>query len=185
MEPTNTYDEQVAYKAWHLWTTRGWTYQRVAEHLQVDVGVIQKHIQATSEKLEAGLSDLAKAERLRQISFYHVLIEELYDAWTKSKEGKKIVSRTTVKDQPPAMDGQPPLDLGQRVTSRQDLIASYGETNYLSMIRSCMHDLRALFSLHPTKKVSFSWQEYVPPGYDPESLARQFAEMMVSAQEDE
>lgn len=164
-------------QVWHYITTQGWTQTRVAEHTgltQPQVSIVMKRL---SQRANAQLSEEIASHRMMQINLLQTMLMDCMEAWAKSKEGRKSVSRTSAKRKTGvAADGSPIFD--EVTTTNQTMLDSPGEVRYLAEAREIMGDLRKLLDLNPEIRVNLSWQSMLPVGYEADDVARQFAAMM-------
>jgi len=166
-------------QAWH-YRTQGWTQERIAEKLGVGQSAVSRMLRRIVERVVFDMEIEVKEELLAQLAELRFIVGESMEAWEKSKAGSKRVSRATQKQQGPALAGKSPADLGEIVTTRQDLVDTYGNTQFLNLAMKAMGDIRTLLQME-VKQVSISWQQFVPEGYNADLVIDEFARLMVSA----
>lgn len=178
---TEVYNEEVfqerAKQAWILRTQKGMSKTAIASRLGVDIAEVTRLLLSVSSQVTDRLADVVAEEKVFQVEYLHGLVADLHAQYEASKKGKDTITQVTSKPQAP--EGQEINMGGVTTTTRQNTV-SYGDMRIINQIRLCLDDVRKVLDIQPTDRKAISWRNHVPSKYDPETLANEFAQMMVS-----
>jgi predicted transcriptional regulator len=122
--------------AWEL-RCQGWSQYRIAAELGVSQMTISRDLAAASEKALKNLDDLVIQTKREHVFQLERIADEAFQAWEKSKEAGKAVSRRKHKP------GEGQEDDGSEVitTSAKE---QTGDIKYLKIAMDAMADVRSI-----------------------------------------
>jgi len=126
--------EIIATREKSIWELRqkGYTHQRIADEVGLERSAVTKILQRLSARVVEKLDGLAKEQLTTQIDRLEFIADEMFQAWQKSKEAQKSVSKKTGSG-------------GEQLTIQTE--DQDGNIRYLVEARAAMADIRKILGL--------------------------------------
>jgi hypothetical protein len=142
-------------RAWEL-RQQGWSLRRIAAEIGLGHSGVFAILRRVEKRVLAKLNADVEAEKARQFAVLDHILDEALQAWERSREPDKSITRKVGTNALGAMDpvpGEPVL-----LTSRD----SDGDPRYLSEARSALADLRKLWGLDAPNKHELAGKDGAP-----------------------
>lgn len=138
--------EQILHREVTAWKLRqaGKTHQQIADALQVERTTVTKILKRLTDRILSRLEDEIEQTKIEQWNQLEYLISELFDAWERSKDPSKSVTRKQVIGKEAETD--------KTGTLLSTIVDEDGNLSYIREARATMADLRSLLGLDAPKK---------------------------------
>jgi transcriptional regulator with XRE-family HTH domain len=142
--------EQVRQRELEAWEfrQRGWTQQAIASQLGVTQSAVSKMFQRVDRRVLAHLNDRVAFEKSSQLDQLDFIASEASNAWTASRESKKVSSKKVRKGKAKqSRTGALIGDLDELDESFQRAESKYGDARLLREWREALADKRKILGL--------------------------------------
>jgi hypothetical protein len=142
-------------RAWEL-RQQGWSERRIAAEIGVEAASVHRILARDEKRLVAQLKEEGEKVKVRQTSVLEHITDEALQAWERSKESAKAMTkRTAAKKEGESKgegkgEGDNAETPSEQVTTHQE--SRDGNTDYLKEARAALADVRRIWGADaPTK----------------------------------
>jgi len=138
-------------RAWEL-RQRGFTHDRIAADLMVDRSSVSKMLKRVSQRVTKNLIEEATEEKIAQVEQLRYLVDDLFQAWDKSKANAKALTKHTSK---PAGSS---LRRGSKESEDVTIATKdqYGDTRYVDSAMRALAELRKILGIDAPERVDIT-----------------------------
>lgn len=135
-----------------VWDLRcqGWTQQRIADQLEVNQSTISRDLAFMRERVMDRMEEDIVQTKVEQVWQLEYMINELFEAWRKSKEAARSVSR--MKDEGGGSGFIAKGKGGERTNTT--VSDRTGKVSYLREARNAMADIRKILGADAPIKIA-------------------------------
>lgn len=135
--------EILAERERNIWDLRqkGYTHTRIAAEMGLDTSTITKTLQRLTRRVNAQLEDDMIEQRITQIARLDMIADEALQAWHKSQEADRTVSKRTAQGASMGFKRAPAEEIVVQTKNRE------GEARYLETARLALADIRKILAL--------------------------------------
>ena len=135
---------------WNL-RRKGWTQERIAAELNITQGAVSKALKRVSAQVRADLMADVELVQTEQIAQLQHVAEEAFEAWERSKDSSKSLSKTT-------KPGRIGRGAHEETTMRVD--DQYGDPRYLQTAMKALDDIRKITGANAPYELNLNWRAH-------------------------
>jgi len=155
----------------------GKTQPEIAEEFGVNQSTISRDLKAIQQTWrEAAIRDFDEA-RGQELAKLDNLELTYWQAWERSLGDFKVETSKARLNRQSSGEGDPRQSTEKTVKTEE----RNGDPRYLQGVLSCIDRRVKLLGLDAPEHIRISWQDKLPPGYDPDDVQSQFVQLMQAA----
>jgi predicted transcriptional regulator len=143
--------EILAEREVQVWTLRqkGYTHQRIADEIGLERSTVTKMVHRITGRVVNKLDEVVKEQIVIQVEQLSFIVDEMFQAWQRSKEAQKSVSKKTI-----AGGGRFNKAKGEELTVETE--DQDGNERYSAEARAAMADIRKILGIDAATKIEQS-----------------------------